>query len=84
MLTKFFRRLNIQRFTALDLIVYLANAGYHSAEYGAGQITVSEIVIRTLILIIVWMTISISLQLYLGTKLFNGFSFSEDIDSPRY
>lgn len=84
MFMKIFRRLNIQRFSTLDVSLYLGNAGFQGMRYGAGTTSISEILVFTLILILIWSAISVSLQLFLGLKLFNGYSLSEDIDSPRY
>lgn len=81
---KIIRRLNIQRFTALDSMIYVCYTGFQAAEYGSGRISLLEMGIRISVLILVWGTISVFLQLYLRTKSLNGFSCSEDIDTPRY
>jgi len=80
---KIWRRLCIQRFTVLDLIVYITNAGIQGVRYTLGE-SLASIIVYTLLLCVIWGAISILLQLLSGMKFFNGFTDKQDIDQPRY
>ncbi len=80
---KIWRRFCIQRFTVLDLIVYITNAGIQGMRFAIGE-SMTSIIVYTMLLCVVWGTISIFLQLLSGMKLFNGFTDRADIDQPRY
>jgi hypothetical protein len=61
----------------------MSNAGIQGMRYGLGE-SLTSVSLYTLLVSVVWGTISICLQLASGMKFFNGFTDGKDIDQPRY